>query len=747
MSMERRIRLLHVDDEPDFLETTTLLLGRTDAEFDITTATSAKEGLQRLQEEQFDCVVSDYEMPDTDGIEFLEQVRETDPGVPFLLFTGRGSEAIASEAISAGVTDYLQKQPGADQYELLANRIKNAVEGYRAEQELEQIRDFFEEAEQLGNLGAWEFDGSGRAVWTEGTRRVHEVEESFEPTVETGIEFCHPEDRERIESAMTRAVEDGEPYDVEARLLTAEGNERWVRTRGKPIDDGPEPTVRGFIQDITERKERERRLEETNQRLRTLVSNVPLVLFVLDRNGVFTVLEGKGLENLGLAPGEIVGESIFDVYEGRNRILADTRRALDGEQVETVHEIDGGVFETTYQPIVNEETGKVEQVIGVAVDATERQQHERALAALHDATDEIVDAGSDQEVFEVLAEAGERILGFDLVAVDAARDGILEQVACNFDPEEYPHHERTSLADEDTFGARAYRQGETIVVDDIGEYDIAPADPAYRSGLTVPIGEVGVFQGISPEPGAFDETDRELAEILVEHARAKLGRLADNRRLKERSEALEQQNERLEQFTSFVSHDLRNPLNVAQLQLELAARECDSEHLEAVSSSHDRMEALIDDILVFTRKGGSVETTEPVALDSIADDCWENVDTADATLTVKTDRRIAADRRRLQQLFENLFRNAVEHATPDVSLTVGDLEDGFYVADDGPGIPAEEREQAFESGYSTSEDGTGLGLSIVREVVEAHDWAVRVTDGLDGGARFEITGVEPARER
>ncbi|PSQ36338.1 histidine kinase, partial [Halobacteriales archaeon SW_10_66_29] len=155
--MERRIRLLHVDDEPDFLETTTLLLGRTDAEFDITTATSAAEGLQRLQEEQFDCVVSDYEMPDTDGIEFLEQVRETDPAVPFILFTGRGSEAIASEAISAGVTDYLQKQPGADQYELLANRIKNAVEGYRAEQELEQIRDFFEEAEQLGNLGAWEF--------------------------------------------------------------------------------------------------------------------------------------------------------------------------------------------------------------------------------------------------------------------------------------------------------------------------------------------------------------------------------------------------------------------------------------------------------------------------------------------------------------------------------------------------------------------------------------------------------------
>ena len=745
MSMERRIRLLHVDDEPDFLETTTLLLGRTDAEFDITTATSAAEGLQRLQEEQFDCVVSDYEMPDTDGIEFLEQVRETDPAVPFILFTGRGSEAIASEAISAGVTDYLQKQPGADQYELLANRIKNAVEGYRAEQELEQIRDFFEEAEQLGNLGAWEFDGSGRAVWTEGTRRIHEVEESFEPTVETGIEFCHPEDRERIETAVNRAIETGEPYDVEARLLTAEGNERWVRTRGKPIDDGPEPTVRGFIQDITERKERERRLEETNQRLRTLVSNVPLVLFVLDSNGVFTVSEGKSLENLGLVPGEVVGESIFDVYEGRNRILADTRRALDGEQVETVHEIDGRVFETTYQPIVNEETGKVEQVIGVAVDATERQQHERALAALHDATDEIVDAGSEQEVYEVLAEAGERILGFDLVAVDAATDSHLEQVACNFDPEEYPHHERTSLAD-DTFGVRAYRQGETIVVDDIAEYDITPADPAYLSGLTVPIGEYGVFQGISPEAAAFDETDRELAEILVEHARTKLGRLADRRRLTERTATLEHKNERLEQFTSFVSHDLRNPLNVAQLELELAARECDSDHLDSVADSHDRMASLIDDLLVFTRSDRTVESTEPMSLASVAEMSWTSVDTADATLVVETDTWIEADRGRLQQLFENLFRNAVEHAGHDVTITVGGTETGFFVADDGPGIPAEGREQVFESGYSTNQSGTGLGLAIVAEIVDAHGWAVRATESEDGGARIEVTGIETGHE-
>jgi signal transduction histidine kinase len=93
-------------------------------------------------------------------------------------------------------------------------------------------------------------------------------------------------------------------------------------------------------------------------------------------------------------------------------------------------------------------------------------------------------------------------------------------------------------------------------------------------------------------------------------------------------------------------------------------------------------------------------------------------------------------------VFENLFRNAVEHAGDDVTITVGTLDGGFYVDDDGPGIPEDERDRVFEAGYSTGEAGTGFGLSIVRDVVEAHGWDIRVVEGADGGARFEITGVE-----
>jgi PAS domain S-box-containing protein len=219
-------------------------------------------------------------------------------------------------------------------------------------------------------------------------------------------------------------------------------------------------------------------------------------------------------------------------------------------------------------------------------------------------------------------------------------------------------------------------------------------------------------------------------------------RVARRQRLEEQKRSVERQNERLEEFTSVVSHDLRNPLNVAQGRLELAREDCDSEHLGGAVDALGRMETLIDDLLVLAREGDRVSEPEAVDLAETVDRCWLTVETGDATLVTETERTIRADPSRLRQLLENLIRNAVEHGESGLTVSIGDLEDGFYVADDGPGIPAAEREQVFDTGYSTREDGTGLGLNIVQEIVKAHGWSVTVTEGREGGARFEITGVE-----
>ena len=236
------------------------------------------------------------------------------------------------------------------------------------------------------------------------------------------------------------------------------------------------------------------------------------------------------------------------------------------------------------------------------------------------------------------------------------------------------------------------------------------------------------------------------------------------------AERLRRQNDRLERFATLVSHDLRNPLNVADGWLDTAREECDSDLLDKVEESHDRMAAIIEDVLAVARAGQEVEDPAELDLAEVAQDAWAQVRTGDATLTVADGLDAHGDRTRVQQLLENLFRNSVEHSSTDnrtesddsvehssaddgsgagVAVTVGGLSDGcgFYVADDGPGIPPDRREEVFERGYSTDRDGTGFGLAIVTAAVEAHDWEIEVAESDAGGARFEVTNVEVLQRR
>ncbi|TKX77916.1 PAS domain S-box protein, partial [Halorubrum sp. SD626R] len=212
---------------------------------------------------------------------------------------------------------------------------------------------------------------------------------------------------------------------------------------------------------------------------------------------------------------------------------------------------------------------------------------------------------------------------------------------------------------------------------------------------------------------------------------------------KEREAALKRQNERLDSFAGIVSHDLRNPLNVAQGRVDLAAAERDGEdeHLAATADALDRIETIVDHTLTLAREGESVGDPEAVSLAAVAADSWDTVDTGTAAIQIETDREVRADPDRLRNLFENLIRNAVEHAGDGVTIRVGDLSDGFYVEDDGRGVPEEIRDDLFEPGESGVDGNTGFGLAIVHEIATAHGWDVSVTDATAGGARFEIRGV------
>jgi signal transduction histidine kinase len=150
------------------------------------------------------------------------------------------------------------------------------------------------------------------------------------------------------------------------------------------------------------------------------------------------------------------------------------------------------------------------------------------------------------------------------------------------------------------------------------------------------------------------------------------------------------------------------------------------------------MGEIIEDVLALAREGQAVDETERLDVETLATDVWAMVETGESSLSVETTATVQADPTRARDLFANLFRNAVEHNDDPVTVTVGDLDGGFYVADDGTGIPADEN--VFEMGHSTRESGTGIGLAIVAQIADAHGWTVRLADS-DGGARFEVTGV------
>jgi PAS domain S-box-containing protein len=208
----------------------------------------------------------------------------------------------------------------------------------------------------------------------------------------------------------------------------------------------------------------------------------------------------------------------------------------------------------------------------------------------------------------------------------------------------------------------------------------------------------------------------------------------------EREEELERQNERLERFASIVSHDLRDPLQTARATLTVA-RAGDEEALAELDGIFDRMDELIGDVLALAKQGRAVGEPERVALGPVVEDAWSTAGAPEATLdTVGELPVLSADPERLRTLLENLVRNSVEHAGPDVRITVGPLDgrSGFYLEDDGPGFGEADVDALFDYGYTTNEEGTGFGLSIVDDVARAHGWRVEATRGTGGGARFEV---------
>jgi PAS domain S-box-containing protein len=837
--------VLHVDDDPDLGEVTAQFLQQESDAIDVVTETSVSAGLDRLATERIDCVVSDYEMPECDGLTFLRQVRDKHDDIPFILYTGKGSEEIASDAISAGVTDYLQKETGTKQYTVLAHRIENVVEQYRSQHAAEATeRKLSQLAEHTDDIlfmfdGDWEellfINSAYEEIWGQSIPELRDDPASF-------LEFVHPDDRDIAEQSLQR-LQQGEPDTVEYRVVTDDGDQRWVHGETKPIfdDDGEVTRIPGFVRDITERKEREQELRRAERRFEAMFNDPNILVGLIDIDGSVIDINETALDYIDTELAAITGEPFWETpwFGGNETVQQEVRewidRAADGEYVEFEVDLAEAVGEPlvvsgVFRP-VRDEDGKVVSLLISDRDITERKERTRELqqyeAYLEESSD-IITVLDETGTITYQSPAAERILGyeqdeligrdgFDFIHPDdvaevsemftdlVAEPGATVTVECRFktgDDWRWLEIRATNrLAHDAINGVVANSRDITAEKQQRRRYKAIFNHTYQFTGLLEPDGTLIEANDTALAFGGLDREDvigQKMWEAYWfqhsadtrEQAQAAISRAAEGEfvreelpvqgadreaiidfsvrpvtddqgnvtllipegrditELKEREQALQRERDRLDEFAGVVSHDLRNPLNVAKGRIELMRDECDSEHLDAIERAIDRIERITDDVLWLAREGRDIGAMDAVVMGETIDAAWEIVADradqaelhyADAELSTAS---IEADSNRLRQVLENLFSNAIEHAGPDVTVTVGTTDDGFYVADDGPGIPEDKRDSVFTAGYSTSDDGTGFGLRIVEQVADARGWDVHVTDASDGGARFVLTGVE-----
>jgi len=508
-------------------------------------------------------------------------------------------------------------------------------------------------------------------------------------------------------------------------------------------------------------KTRERELEQSESRFRALTESSSFAVVTIDETSTIRYANDAVEELFGYTRSEVFGEPLTMLMpeqfqdshlNGVAQYLSEGTRTIDWDGIELRgRRADGEEFpiEISFGEYAVDDdhlfTGVIHEISDRKRAEQQLRTHTSKVTQLHELATDINAADSSAAIHHRAADGAVELFDADLARVSAVEGEQLVPVAqsgpdevddCNPVP--------TSFG----YAGESYESGTVLRVDDLGDTRSASSSAVRDGGtqpesraatepnalLSIPLGEYGVLQVFASEPRGFADRDAEVAEMLATHVVTALDRLSAEATIR-------RERDRLEEFASILSHDLRNPLNVAQGRLEFIKSGGEGEHLPAIERALDRMERLIEDMLTLAREGAAVGETERVALRAVANRGWNNIATDSAALEIESSVQIDADDSRLNQLFENLYRNAIEHGGNAVTIHVGTLENGFYIEDTGPGIPESERDDVFESGYTTNQDGTGFGLAIVKRIVEAHGWEITVTTGRDGGARFEISGV------
>ncbi|MBX0296405.1 PAS domain S-box protein [Haloarcula nitratireducens] len=647
--------------------------------------------------------------------------------------------------------------------ERIISASEDITELKRQEAQLRRERDFVDQILAAAPLSILVVnrDGSIEKLNQRARNRLG-LEESGEYAI--GDQLVYDADGDPIplsERPYMRVFETGDPVTDWEGQIDLPGGRAWMSVTAVPFgDESPPEHVVLAVKDITKLRTQAEQLErqraELEAELDEVYDRITDGFIALDEEWRFTHVNEAAEELIEREEAAVLGESVWEafpqaetgvVWEKAHEAM-ETQEPVSfdwyNESLEAWVEIHAYPSETGMSIYVRDVTERVESER--ELEARARQQwvvSELSRRALEDTDLDALFEGAARLVADVLDNEYAKVLD-----LDQSNDELLLRQGVGWD-DGIVGTGTVSAIEDDSQASYTLRSKEPVVVDDLATESRFSGPDLLRahgvsSGISTIIGSYddpwGILGTHDTERKSFTDEDVTFVQSVANILAEAIERHAYQTELEELVAELEASNERLESFASMLAHELRNPVTIGHIYSRQLPDETDSDAVEYVTDAFDRIETMIDVMLVLARGNDAVDTTESVNLAEMAREAWDDVGGLSASLDIDLDMTVQADETYLQHLFANLYRNAVEHGGEDVSIAVGELSSGFYVEDDGIGIPEDDRDSVFEVGYTTAAEqgGTGLGLAFVRELTEAYGWECRITESESGGARFEF---------
>jgi len=520
---------------------------------DVHTVETAPEALDTVQQSSVDCVVTGETLDDGSGIRLVRQLRDSAPDLPVILGATDGSEAIASEAIQAGVSDYVPlTEADAPRIDELVDRTGEALRSARQRITQRERARQFDAVFHDTQTATWVLDPDGSLARVNQTGRAM-IDEAVDGVI--GDPFwtlpwwSQSEATERDIRQLVEAARDGQFGNaVVHRPSTA--TDRVIELSVRPVEndfgDVTSIVIEGI--DITDQVTLDRDLRQSEELHRVTLSNMTDTVLMTNEDGEYTYVCPNVHFIFGYTDDEIREQETIDTLLGED--LFDRAELAEKGVLKNIEctVTDKAGHEHTLLVNVREVAIQDGTLLYSCRDITKRKQREEALATLQETARKFLYTETNQEIAQHIVD--DVLSVFDVSAsaiyLHDVEANELQPVAQSQAMTEHHGPLPAVRTNDDTLPSHSFVNDETIVFDDVHTSDrLENRATDLRSVMFIPLGNHGVFVTGSTAVGVFDDVTQELTDLLAATAEAALDRVVRESQLREQDRELQRQNEQL----------------------------------------------------------------------------------------------------------------------------------------------------------------------------------------------------------